>query len=222
MKRTSLLIEMPRQPVTVLVADGQPLFRSAVSRTVTGDARLALSAVVRDGNAALRAIREHAPAVAVLGAPLAGVSAHDVAHAVRRDELETRIVVLLADDDPAAAFDALADGATGCLTRAVEPGRLAAAIVAVAGGRSVVAPELQSGVHRQIHLRHRGNGPLVSPREREILGLVADGQATADIARLLHLAPTTVKTHLGHAYEKLGVSDRAAAVAAAMRLRLLE
>lgn len=213
---------MPRQPLTVLVADGQPLFRSAVVRAVTDDARLALGPVVDDGDAALRAIRADSPAVAVLGVPLDRLTAQDVAHAVSRDALGTRIVVLLGDADPRAAFEALADGAAGCLTRAVQPGRLTAAIVAVAGGQSVLAPELQSGVVREIHRRHGDRGPLLTAREREVLGLIADGHSTSQIASELHLSPTTIKTHLGHAYDKLGVSDRAAAVAAGMRLRLLE
>ena len=213
---------MPRQPLTVLVADGQPLFRSAVVRAVTEDARLALGPVVDDGDAALRAIRADPPAVAVLGVPLDRVTAQDVAHAVSRDALGTRIVMLLGEADPRAAFEALADGVTGCLTRTVQPGRLTAAIVAVAGGQSVLAPELQSGVVREIHRRHGDRGPLLTTREREVLRLIADGHSTSQIASELHLSPTTIKTHLGHAYEKLGVSDRAAAVAAGMRLRLLE
>jgi two-component system nitrate/nitrite response regulator NarL len=214
--------KMLGRPVTVLVADSQPLFRAAVTRAVGDDARLSLAAVADDGDAALRGIRANAPAVAVLGVPLARVTARGVAHAVSRDDLPTRIVVLLGDADPRAAFDALADGAAGCLTRAVEPGRLTAAIVAVASGQSIVAPELQSGVVRQIHLRHGDHGPLLTARERQVLSLIADGHNTAAIASALHLSPTTIKTHLGHAYGKLGVSDRAAAVAAGMRLRLLE
>jgi two-component system nitrate/nitrite response regulator NarL len=209
-------------PVTVLVADGQPLFRSAVTRAVSDDARLELAAVADDGDAALRAIRADPPAVAVLGVPLARVSARGVAHAVTRDALPTQVVVLLGDSDPREAFDALADGAAACLTRAVEPGRLTATIVAVSRGQAVVAPELQSGVAREIRLRHSERGPLLTPREREVLRLIADGHSTQQIAGELHLAPTTIKTHLGHAYDKLGVSDRAAAVAAGMRLRLLE
>jgi two-component system nitrate/nitrite response regulator NarL len=214
--------KMLTKPVTVLVADSQPLFRSAVMRAVADDVRLALAAVVDDGEAALHAIRANAPGVAVLGVPLERVTARGVAHAVARDSLGTRIVVLLGDADPRAAFDALADGAAGCLTRAVEPSRLTAAIVAVAAGQSIVAPELQSGVVREIHLRHSDRGPLLTPREREVLRMIADGHNTAAIASELHLSPTTIKTHLGHAYGKLGVSDRAAAVAAGMRLRLLE
>jgi two-component system, NarL family, nitrate/nitrite response regulator NarL len=217
-----LLIEMLTPPVTVLVADGQPLFRSAVTRAVSDDVRLELAAVADDGDAALRAIRAGAPAVAVLGVPLERVSARDVAHAVARDALPTQIVVLLGDSDPREAFDALADGAAACLTRSVEPGRLTATIIAVARGQSVVAPELQDGVVREIRLRHSDRGPLLTAREREVLRLIADGHSTQQIAGELHLAPTTIKTHLGHAYGKLGVSDRAAAVAAGMRLRLLE
>jgi two-component system, NarL family, nitrate/nitrite response regulator NarL len=221
-ERSSLLSEMTVSVTSVLIADAQPLFRDAVARTVRAHAALALAGVVQDGDAALRVIRDAAPAVAVLGVPLALVDGPAIARAVSRDGLATRVLLLLPEPDPLTAFDAIAEGAAGCLTRTVEPDRLTAAVRAVARGDVVIAPELQSGIAREIHARHGGHGPLLTAREREVLSWVADGRSTLQIARGLHLSPTTVKTHLGHAYEKLGVSDRAAAVAAGMRRGLLE
>ena len=213
---------MPSRQVTVLVGESQPLFRDAVARVIRQDPTFALAAEAPDGPSAMRALRELRPDVALLGMPLDGLSADRVARAAQRDGLPTRIVVLLGQLDGEAAFDALAGGVASCLTRAVDRDALRRAVAAAARGETMLAPELQTGVAREIRLRHLGEGPLLSARERQVLRLIADGRNTAQIARRLHLAPTTVKTHLGHAYEKLGVSDRAAAVAAGMRRGLLD
>jgi two-component system nitrate/nitrite response regulator NarL len=79
-----------------------------------------------------------------------------------------------------------------------------------------------SGVAREIRLRAGAGRVRLTERERAILRLIADGRSLPAIARELHLAAATVKTHVAHVYEKLGVSERAAAVAEAMRRGLLE
>ena len=211
---------MHSRQVTVLVGESQPLFLDALARVVRQDPESALVAEVSDGREALRAIRELAPDVAVLGEPLGGLSAQRIARAAARDGLPTRTVLLFGATDGDEAFRALAAGAAGCLTRCVSRDALVRAIAAAARGQTVLAPELQSGVAREI--RRRNGRPLLTARERQVLGLIADGRRTAEIAGALHLSPTTIKTHLGNAYEKLGVSDRAAAVAAGMRRGLLE
>jgi two-component system nitrate/nitrite response regulator NarL len=86
----------------------------------------------------------------------------------------------------------------------------------------VVPPELQAGLLEQIRARGQADDQRLTPREREVLSLIAGGASAPEIARKLHLSTGTVKTHLLHLYEKLGVSDRAAAVAEAMRKGLIE
>jgi two-component system, NarL family, nitrate/nitrite response regulator NarL len=215
------MTSMKRQ-VTVLVGDGQPLFLDAIARVIRQDVGLALVREVADGREALGAIHELAPDVAVLGVPLDGLGVARLAATIARDGLRTRVVALLPEPDAGAAFEMVAAGAAACLTRAVDPAALRRAVFAAAGGETVLAAELQTGLAREIRLRHRERGPLLTTREREVLGLVADGRSTAQIAGRLHLSPTTIKTHLANAYEKLGVSDRAAAVAAGMRRGLLD
>jgi len=211
---------MHSRQVTVLVGESQPLFRDALARVVRQDPGCELVGELAGGREALRAIRTLRPAIALLGEPLDGLSAGRVARAAARDGVPTRCVLLFGALDGEGAFRALAGGAAACLTRGVGPDALRLAIAAAARGETVLAPELQSGVAREIRLRD--GRPLLTAREREVLGLIADGRRTAKIAGALHLSPTTVKTHLGNAYEKLGVSDRAAAVAAGMRRGLLE
>ena len=86
----------------------------------------------------------------------------------------------------------------------------------------MLAAEVQAGIAREIRMRSDNDRPILSPRETQVLGLTAQGMSAPDIARQLTVSPTTVRTHLQHLYEKLGVSDRAAAVAEAMRRGLLE
>jgi two-component system nitrate/nitrite response regulator NarL len=116
----------------------------------------------------------------------------------------------------------VADGAAGYLTTDADARQLCEAIAAVARGRTVLAPELQAGLAGQIRRREVPDRPLLSAREREALKLIAEGLTAPAIGRRLHLSTGTVKTHLTHLYGKLDVSDRAAAVAQAMRRGLLE
>jgi len=213
---------MTRQPVTVLVGDPLPLFRDALARLVRQGRDLTLVAELGDGQGALRAIEALRPDVALLGVPLGDFPADRVAGAVARDGLPTKVILLLGEPDAEAAYTALARGASACLTRAVDPATLCRTVEAAARGENVLAAELQTGVAREIRRRDPDHRPLLTARERQVLHRVADGRSTAQIARALHISPTTVKTHLGNAYEKLGVNDRAAAVAAGMRRGLLE
>jgi two-component system nitrate/nitrite response regulator NarL len=85
-----------------------------------------------------------------------------------------------------------------------------------------MAPEVQQGLAGEIRLRSGSGGPALSDRELEVLRLTSGGSSAKEIAERLNISPTTVRTHLTHAYDKLGVSDRAAAVAEAMRRGLLK
>ena len=95
------------------------------------------------------------------------------------------------------------------------------AIVAVAAGQTVIPPEVQAHVASEIRHRAAADRPALTDRELQILRQISTGASAPTIAGGLGLSPATVKTHLRHVYEKLGVSDRAAAVAEAMRRGLI-
>jgi two-component system nitrate/nitrite response regulator NarL len=160
--------------------------------------------------------------VALIARTLRGLSGDQVLNAVARDGLRTRVVIIAARPDSREVYAALAEGAAGYLTKEADARELCDAITAVARGRTVLAPELQAGVAGEIRLRAPHDRPVMSARERETLTLIAEGLSAPQIGRTLHLSTATVKTHLQHIYEKLGVSERAAAVAEAMRRGLLE
>jgi two-component system nitrate/nitrite response regulator NarL len=175
-----------------------------------------------DGRAALAAIGAEEPDVAVIGGTLAGLTGEQLLRAVARDGIRTRVVLITARPGPDDVYGALVGGAAAYLTKEADARELCDAITAVARGRTVLAPELQAGLAAEIRLRAPRDRPLMSARERETLKLIADGLSAPAIGRQLHLSTATVKTHLQHIYEKLGVSERAAAVAEAMRRGLLE
>lgn len=206
----------------VLAADRHPLFREAISRAIKERPDLELVAQAGDGREALDAIGAKRPDVAVIDRSLSRLTGEQILNAVGRDELGTRVILIAAEPPPGLVYKAIANGAAGYLTTETDARQLCEAISAVARGRTVLAPELQTGIAGEIRLREVHDRPILSDRERETLKLVAEGLSAPDIGKRLHLSTGTVKTHLQHLYEKLGVSERAAAVAEAMRRGLLE
>ena len=207
----------------MIVADDHPLFRDAIERAVRGRPELELVGAVADGRAALAAIRDLAPDVAVLDLRLPGLDGLQVAGAVTRDRLETRLLILSASGEPEVVYRALQLGAAGYFLKGAERDAILDAIAAIARGRTVLAPELHADVFAEIRLRGtREDRPVLTARERQVLALTAEGLSAPQIAERLIVALPTVKTHQARLYEKLGVSERAAAVAEAMRRGLLE
>ncbi len=213
---------VPRTRVRIVVADDHPLFREAVVRAVRERPEFELVGAAADGRQALDLIREQRPDVAILDVKMPELDGLRVLNALRQDASETRVILLSAFLDGTMAFEAMAGGAAAFLSKDADRGRITDAVAAVSRGETVLGPEIQSGLAQEIRLRGGGGRPGLSAREREILGHIAEGRSAPEIARLLFLSPATVKSHLGALYEKLGVSDRAAAVAEAMRRGLLE
>jgi two-component system, NarL family, nitrate/nitrite response regulator NarL len=211
-----------RGRVRVLAADSHPLYREAVTRAIRERPELELVGPVCDGRDALETIAVEQPDVALIDRTLPGLTGEQILNAVRRDGHRTRVMLIAAEPDPGLVYAAIAGGAAGYLTKGADARELCDAITAVARGRTVLAPELQTGIFGEIRLRAAYERPFLSEREQEVLRLISEGLTAPRIATTLHLSPATVKTHLQHVYEKLGVSERAAAVAAAMRRGLLE
>jgi two-component system, NarL family, nitrate/nitrite response regulator NarL len=206
----------------VIIADDHPLFRDGLARRIKERPELELIGEAADGPAALAAIRELRPDVAVLDVKMPGLDGLKVAAAVTREELPTRLVVLSAYVESAVVFSALAAGVRAFLSKDADRRDVCETIVAVARGEVVLPPMTHSGLVEQIRAHAGKDAPSLTPREWEVLTLIADGASAPEIGRRLHLSTGTVKTHLQGLYEKLGVSDRAAAVAEAMRRGILE
>ncbi|MEA2390349.1 MAG: two-component system, NarL family, nitrate/nitrite response regulator NarL [Solirubrobacteraceae bacterium] len=199
------------------------MYRDGVVEAISGRPDLELAGACGDGRAALQQIRELKPDVALLDLKMPELTGIEVISALERDGIETRVVLLSAYTDGALVYEAVAAGAAGYLTKDSGRQTICDALIAVSRGDTVFSPQLQSTLADQVRQRRTADaGPQLTPREREILVLTSEGRSAREIAEELYLSPTTVKTHLGNLYEKLGVSDRAAAVAEAMRRRMLE
>ncbi|EHB55233.1 two component transcriptional regulator, LuxR family [Mycolicibacterium rhodesiae JS60] len=208
--------------IRVVVGDDHPVYRDGIVRALNNSGRTEVVEAVGDGQAALAAIQQHQPDVALLDYKMPGLDGIAVAHAVTRDGLPTRVLLLSATTDGPVVYRAIQDGAAGYLSKESDRDEIVAAVAACARGEKVLPPELVTSLATQVHRQAQYQGPVLSEREREILRLIADGKSVPDMAKDLFLAQTTIKTHIRRLYEKLGVSDRGAAVAYAMRNQLLE
>ena len=215
-------ISPSRQKVRVVVADDHPLYREGVVRALHASGQVEVVAEAADGRAALAALQEHVPDVAVLDYRLPGLDGLALTHAVVRDALPIRVLLLSALTEGGIVYRALETGVAGYLAKEARREEIIDAVLACARGESVVSADLMSGLASEIRLRWNDDAPVLTKREHEILERVAAGKTAGEIAKELHLGVTTVKTHVQHLYAKLGVSDRAAAVAEAMRRRLIE
>lgn len=212
----------PNKLITVILADDHPMFREGVRRALTLSGRIEVLAEADTGRQALEAIAEHQPQVAVVDVRMPDLDGIAVVRAIVRDGLSTRVLLLTAFDDSSLVFQAIQEGAAGYILKDASRAQLVEAVAQAASGGTVIPPELAGGLAGEIRGRLKDDAPLLTERERQVLKLFAEGFSIPAVATKLFLAPSTVKSHAQHLYTKLGVSDRAAAVAEAMRRGLLE
>jgi two-component system, NarL family, nitrate/nitrite response regulator NarL len=210
------------QKVRVVVADDHPLYREGVVRALVATGQIEVLAEAENGREALREIETLRPDVAVLDYKLPDLDGLQVTHAIVRDELPTRVLMLSAFTESGIVYKALQTGVMGYLPKEARREQIAAAVLSCARGDHVVPPDVAAGLVSEIRLRASNDAPLLTERERQVLKSISDGKSLPQIASELYLSVTTIKTHVRHLYEKLGVSDRAEAVAEAMRSGLIE
>jgi two-component system nitrate/nitrite response regulator NarL len=206
----------------VVIADDHPFFRDGLSRGLGRDGRIEVVAEAENGREALEAIRREQPDVALVDYQMPELDGLAIVRAAIRDELPTRVLLLSAHTDSALVFQALQEGAAGYLPKDARRSEIIEAVLKVGRGESVVPAGLASGLAGEIRLRSLPTAPVLSERERQVLQGFARGQSIPEVAKELLIGVSTVKTHTQRLYEKLGVSDRAAAVAEAMRRGLVE
>lgn len=211
--------------VSVLLADDHPLYQDGVAAAIERRPDFELVARAASGREALEAIRALRPDVALVDVRMPGLSGIELVKAVRRDQLPTRVVLLSAAIEAELVHAAVAAGARGYLVKEIGREEICETVAAIARGSDII---LSPVVHQALiagvllHTDAAPDRPVLSPREHEVIQLMAEGLTAGGIARQLVLGEATIKTHQRNIYEKLGVGDRAAAVAAAMRHGLLE
>jgi two-component system nitrate/nitrite response regulator NarL len=208
--------------VTVVVVDDHPFFRDGVARGLTQSGRIRVLGEAEDGRQALEVIAREQPQVALVDYQMPDMDGIAVVRALKRDDSPTRVLLLSALTDSAIVFQALEEGASGYLAKDSSRAEIVDAVIRVAKGDTVVPPSLTVGLVEQIRLRAQPDALVLSERERQIVQGFARGLSIPQLAAELFIGTSTVKTYAQRLYEKLGVSDRAAAVAEAMRRGLLE
>jgi two-component system nitrate/nitrite response regulator NarL len=208
--------------IQVLVADDHPVYRQGLAEAIKRRPELELAGQAGCGRSALAEIRRLRPDVAVIDMKMPELDGMEIARAVSQDELTSRILFLTGFLEGAIAYEAVEAGARGYISKDSSSETICDAIAAVARDEIVMGTEVQGSIATEIRSRAPAEKSVLSEREREIVELVADGHSVSEIASRLYLSPATVKTHLQRVYQKLGVSDRAAAVAEAMRRGIVE
>ena len=192
--------------VRIVLADDQLLIRAGIRALVETLPGYRIEAECADGHAAIAAIQRLQPDVVLLDIAMPGPSGIDVARTIRRADPDTRILVLSSIDRPEIIEQALDAGVNGYLLKDFVLGELQQALEMVLSGQSYLSPKIQ-GMSLRPRLGGNGNATLLTPRQTEILRLVASGRTTKEIARDLGISPKTVEFHRGRLMERIGVRD---------------
>jgi two-component system nitrate/nitrite response regulator NarL len=198
------------------------MFRGALAEAIKSRPDLELVGTADNGRVAIEEIRRLQPDVALVDMRMPELDGSKVLNAIVRDGSPSRVLFLSTHTGSGMIYDLLADGAAGYLDKSSSAEEVCNAIVTASRGETVLTGSIEGDVLQQIRIRGVEEDTKLTAREQEVLRLVADGHSGPDIATRLYIEASTVKSHLQNIYEKLGVSERAAAVAEGMRRGLLE
>ena len=205
---------MTERRVKILVCDDHPVVRSGLRGMINSQPDLEVVAEAAEGSEALSLTDRFKPDVVLMDLRMPGMDGVTATAGIKARHPDTNVLILTTYDTDADILRALEKGATGFLLKDEREDRIFDAIREAARGRTALAP----GVASRLVERLRGDADAhVSDREIEILMLVAQGQSNREIARELHISDSTVKAHMLHIFDKLGVTDRTAAVTTAVR-----
>jgi DNA-binding NarL/FixJ family response regulator len=199
--------------IRVLVVDDHPVVRAGLQALLRAETDIAVVGEAADGREAVALVEANDVDVVLTDLQMPEMDGVAATAALRARPDPPAVLVLTTYDTDADITRAIEAGATGYLLKDAPPDELLWAVRAAAAGQAVFAPAVAARVLDQIRTPAR---PSLSGREIEILGHVAAGSSNKQIAAALYLSEATVKTHLVHIYDKLGVDSRTAAVAAAV------
>jgi DNA-binding NarL/FixJ family response regulator len=220
---------VPTPPIRLLVVEDQPQILRHQLKLLEGFPDVVLCGSARDATEALRVLDEARPDVVLLDLGLPDRSGIEVTAEILRRRPDTEVLIWTVFEEEDKVLDAIRAGASGYLLKGTPAGRIVEAIREVHSGGSVIQPQLARRLLRRFQPPSAPEAPAegagarsLSPREREILKLIARGLSNADVARALTISSATVRTHLEHIYQKLEVSNRTEAVTEGIRQGLID
>jgi DNA-binding NarL/FixJ family response regulator len=210
--------------ISVVLGDDHTLVRQGLRRAIDETDDIAVVGEGSSGEEIIGVAGQTSPDIVVLDIRMPGMDGIEAAKRITSDRPETGVVMLTAYDDRHFVVEAVRAGARGYVLKTRDTEHLLQAVRLVAGGNMVIDPDLVVTLADELTAAKEQdrNAQSLTDRELEILQLLAFGYTNRDIGRRLFISPDTVKTHLEHIYQKLGASDRTAAVAEAMRRQLIE
>ncbi len=204
--------------IRILVVDDHPIVRDGIRGVFAGDDDFEVVGEAGDGADAVRQTAQLDPDVVLMDLRMPTMGGVEAIRQLRKLKHPARVLVLTTYDTDRDVLPAVEAGATGYLLKDAPRDELIRAVRAAYAGQSVLSPAVAGTLMERVGDHNLG---ALSPRELEVLRLVAGGATNRAVGRQLFVSEATVKTHLLHLYDKLGVRDRAAAVAVAYERGLL-
>jgi RNA polymerase sigma factor (sigma-70 family) len=214
----------PHDGITVLIVDDHPIFRDGLRQCLEARAGLRVSAAVGDGEELWHAIRTLGqPQIVLMDVQMPGESGIELTQALRERYPDIRVVMLTAFSDSERVFAAPKAGAVGYLLKNVSPDDIRATVERAAAGEPMLSGEIAGRVLREFEReraeeRYREQLAGLTPREEDILKLLATGESNREIGKRLFISEQTVKNHVASIFRKLQVNDRTKAALLAVKL----
>jgi DNA-binding NarL/FixJ family response regulator len=212
--------------IRVLVADDQSMVRAGFRMLLAGVDGIEVVAEAENGLEAVDKAVRFRPNVVLMDIRMPELDGLEATRRILATDDQARILILTTFDLDEYIYEALGAGASGFVLKDDPPEQLVAAVRTVAAGDALLSPAITKRVIKQFAGLHRPAPPKgldeLTARELEVFRLIADGRSNAEIGQELYIGETTVKTHVTHVFQKLGIRDRVQAVVLAHQSGLFE